>query len=201
MHVLSEDIDAGAIIAQRRVPVAFEDTWVDVQARIATATDALLAESLAAALAGSASVIEQDEARARTFPRRRPENGRFDWSWRVLDIHNLVRALVHPHPGAFCEEKGARQVFDQYLTVSEITALKFGRPSAHPQANGDLVLRPRADAKSNADVLFETPEGPAGVTRIDWGARAGELLIPAKLPHLDRVLREFATRELGVEVR
>jgi methionyl-tRNA formyltransferase len=36
------------------------------------------------------------------FGRRKPEDGRIDWRWPARRIFNLVRAVTHPYPGAFC---------------------------------------------------------------------------------------------------
>jgi methionyl-tRNA formyltransferase len=35
------------------------------------------------------------------FSGRKPEDGRIDWRLPVRDIHNLIRAVAPPYPGAF----------------------------------------------------------------------------------------------------
>ena len=47
--------------------------------------------------------LSQDETRAKHWPRRRREDGCFDWHWPAERIYNLIRALVKPWPGAFFE--------------------------------------------------------------------------------------------------
>jgi methionyl-tRNA formyltransferase len=47
---------------------------------------------------------EQDLARGSYFGARRPEDGRIDWSKSAREIHNLVRAVAPPYPGAFTDE-------------------------------------------------------------------------------------------------
>ena len=42
------------------------------------------------------------------FGRRRPEDGRIDWSRPAREVHDLVRAVQHPYPGAFTELFGPR---------------------------------------------------------------------------------------------
>ena len=39
----------------------------------------------------------------RYFGGRKPEDGRIDWSQSAQEIHNLVRAVAPPFPGAFTE--------------------------------------------------------------------------------------------------
>jgi methionyl-tRNA formyltransferase len=204
MHVLSVEIDGGPIVAQRSVPVLFEDTWRDVQDRIAAATEVLLAEALPRVLLGTAVAVAQDEQCARSFRRRRPEDGRFEWSWRVLDIYNMVRALVHPLPGAFFEHGNERIVLDRYLTISEVVALKYSEMGRGPLHVAKILMRPMALSPTNVEVLFMTEEPGresrvVGIQRIDWKARRADLVAPDAPASVQGALRSFSCDELGVE--
>jgi methionyl-tRNA formyltransferase len=42
----------------------------------------------------------QDLASGSYYGGRRPEDGRIDWNWDAWRIHNLVRAVAPPYPGA-----------------------------------------------------------------------------------------------------
>ena len=97
LHHVSRTMDAGDVIAQRSVPIAFDDTWQDVHVKLASAMDAMLAEQLPAIAAGTAASRAQDELRARSYPRRTRADDRIDWTQPVRNIYNLVRARVHPH--------------------------------------------------------------------------------------------------------
>ncbi|HYK41420.1 MAG TPA: formyltransferase, partial [Thermoanaerobaculia bacterium] len=55
---------------------------------------------------GTAGRLPQDESQATTFPRRRPEDGRIDWTKSSKQVHDLVRAVTHPYPGAFTDVFG-----------------------------------------------------------------------------------------------
>ncbi len=103
VHMMDAGIDTGPIVAQKPVPILFEDTWLDVRRRVQAATEALLAEAFPAILAGDASATAQDEGSGRHWPRRRPVDGDFSWAMPAIDIYNLVRALVAPHAGANAE--------------------------------------------------------------------------------------------------
>jgi methionyl-tRNA formyltransferase len=50
----------------------------------------------------------QDHAAATVMPRRRPEDGVIDWSRTTKQLHDWVRALTHPYPGAFTTVSGRR---------------------------------------------------------------------------------------------
>jgi methionyl-tRNA formyltransferase len=100
--------DAGEIVGQEALPIGPDDTAFEVQTRVTAAAVRLLDRHLDALKAGTAVLRPQEEAQASTFGRRRPENGRIDWSASAREVHNLVRALTHPYPGAFTDVFGSR---------------------------------------------------------------------------------------------
>ena len=51
---------------------------------------------------GKNSRIPQDLSRDTYFGGRKPEDGRVDWTKKNSELYNLVRAVTHPWPGAFC---------------------------------------------------------------------------------------------------
>jgi methionyl-tRNA formyltransferase len=128
MHYMTAEFDAGDIIAQRRVPIFLPDTWLDVRSRVAGATEQMLREELPRLLAQTNDRTTQNEAEASRYPRRRPEDGEIDWSRSELDIHNLIRALVAPLPGAFYYSGGKKIVLDRYLSLAEVAELKSSQP-------------------------------------------------------------------------
>jgi methionyl-tRNA formyltransferase len=100
--------DAGEIVDQEPVPIGPYDTAIEVQGRVTRAAVKLLERRLDELKAGSAPRRPQDEAAATTFPRRRPEDGRIQWTLTAAEVHNLVRAVTHPYPGAFTEILGGK---------------------------------------------------------------------------------------------
>lgn len=108
LHVMTRYADRGDIIAQKAVPILFEDTAHDVFLKVADAARDILMASLKDLEAGTAKRTPQDESKATKFGRRRPEDGRIDWNKTALEIYNLVRAVTHPFPGAFTEREGKK---------------------------------------------------------------------------------------------
>lgn len=108
LHAMTDEPDKGGIVAQEAVPVLFTDTALDVSLKVAEAARRVLARSLPALEAGTALLTPQDERLATYYGRRRPEDGRIDWSRSAVEIYNLVRAVTHPFPGAFTEMNGRR---------------------------------------------------------------------------------------------
>jgi methionyl-tRNA formyltransferase len=93
--------DAGDIVAQRRVSVAFDDTAPVLFGKIVAAGRDLLRETLPLLREGQAPRIPQDLSRGSYCRGRKPEDGRIDWGRSAVEIHNLVRAVTRPYPGAF----------------------------------------------------------------------------------------------------
>ena len=46
-------------------------------------------------------MCSSDLSKGSYFGARRPEDGRIDWSKSAWEIHNLIRAVAPPYPGAF----------------------------------------------------------------------------------------------------
>jgi methionyl-tRNA formyltransferase len=108
LHAMTAKPDAGEIVDQERVPIGPDDTAIEVQGRVTAAAVTLLERRLDGLKAGSAPRRAQDEAAATTFPRRRPEDGHIEWTHTAEQVHNLVRAVTHPYPGAFTEILGGK---------------------------------------------------------------------------------------------
>jgi methionyl-tRNA formyltransferase len=129
LHWMDDDFDTGDIIARREVSIGFADTWLDVRRKVGAAAERLLAESLPRVLAGTAPRVRQGDAHANRFRRRSAADGRFAWTAPAIDIYNLVRALVAPHPGAWAEHPGRNgcDVFQAWRSLPEIVWLKSER--------------------------------------------------------------------------
>ena len=103
LHAMTGKPDKGAIVAQQAVPIGPDDTAQDVFTAVTGAAERALDGALPALIAGSAAHTPQDLTQGAYFKGRKPEDGRIDFSWGAQRIHNFVRALTHPYPGAFAE--------------------------------------------------------------------------------------------------
>ncbi|HKU14391.1 MAG TPA: formyltransferase [Steroidobacteraceae bacterium] len=108
LHYMVANPDAGDIVDQAAVPIGENDTAYDVFVRVADAAETILARSLPLLVTGTASRTPQDLSQGEYCGRRRPEDGRIDWSHGAREIHNLVRAVAPPFPGAFADFDGER---------------------------------------------------------------------------------------------
>ncbi len=108
LHHMLDRADAGDIVDQLAVPILADDDAREVFNKVTTAAEIILARSLPLLIAGNEPRIKQPLEAGRYFGRRRPEDGRIDWRLPARDIHNLVRAVAPPFPGAFTNVDGKR---------------------------------------------------------------------------------------------
>ncbi|GJQ59518.1 MAG: formyltransferase [Candidatus Scalindua sp. AMX11] len=102
LHYMVEKPDSGDIIAQRKVPIFFEDTAYSLYKKIEKEAVAILDETFPLIKAGKNNRVSQASFSGSYFGGRRPDDGRIHWERKSVEIYNLVRAVTHPWPGAFC---------------------------------------------------------------------------------------------------
>jgi methionyl-tRNA formyltransferase len=108
LHYMVEKPDAGALVGQEAVPILENDTALDVSLKVADAAQTVLRRSLPRLIAGTAAPVPLDLKKGSYFGRRTPEDGRINWRSSARAIHDLVRAVAPPFPGAFTEVNGCR---------------------------------------------------------------------------------------------
>jgi methionyl-tRNA formyltransferase len=114
LHYMVARADAGDIVDQLAVPILEDDDAREVFAKVTVAAELILARSLPGLIAGTAPRRPQPLLPDSYFGRRRPEDGRIDWRHGARQIHDLVRAVAPPFPGAFAEV--AQERWDIYRT-------------------------------------------------------------------------------------
>lgn len=159
MHYMSEHFDEGDIIAQKRVPIYFNDTWRDIQRRIVLATQQMLMEEMPGILNGTNKRYSQDENHAAYYHRRHPEDGKIKWESRLKDIYNMIRALVKPHPGAYYMAGSDKIILDKYLTLFQIADLKYGVAGGQLLQSENLNLIPLKEDEVAQYLLLLTDLG------------------------------------------
>jgi methionyl-tRNA formyltransferase len=166
LHYMTDKPDSGDIVAQRPVPILPDDTAREVLDKITVAAEMALYDALPSLLAGTASRTPQDLSRGSYFGGRKPEDGTIDWSRRAADIHNLVRAVAPPYPGARTRLDGrparilrTRVVEAESPPRSPSLSVEGGRILAHCGGGGTLaVLALEVDGREfAADALCGKP--------------------------------------------
>lgn len=108
LHYMTARADAGDIVDQLAVPILENDEAREVFEKVTVAAEIILARSLPGLIAGTAPRLPQRLEEGKYYGRRRPEDGKIDWAAGARDIHNLVRAVAPPFPGAFGQVDGQR---------------------------------------------------------------------------------------------
>ncbi|MEW6518008.1 MAG: bifunctional UDP-4-amino-4-deoxy-L-arabinose formyltransferase/UDP-glucuronic acid oxidase ArnA [Thermodesulfobacteriota bacterium] len=101
LHYMTRKPDEGDIVAQKKVEITLEDTALTLHSKMTVAASALLTEVLPALRQGTAPRIPQEHRLASYFGGRKPADGEIDWHKYAAEVHNLVRAVTRPYPGAF----------------------------------------------------------------------------------------------------
>jgi methionyl-tRNA formyltransferase len=101
LHEMVTKPDAGRVVDQLAVPILPNDIAVDVFRKVTVAAETVLYRSLPQLMDGTAVLTPQNLAAGRYYGGRKPEDGRIDWTWDTVQVHNLVRAVAPPYPGAY----------------------------------------------------------------------------------------------------
>lgn len=106
LHYMEAKPDAGDLVDQQAVPILPDDTAIEVFNKVTLAAEMVLDRNLPALVAGKAPRRPLDLKASSYFSRRGPEDGRIDWRQPAKAVHNLVRAVAPPYPGAFSTADG-----------------------------------------------------------------------------------------------
>lgn len=139
LHEMTAKPDAGRLVDQQSVPILPNDLAIDVFRKVVAAAEMVLYRSLRKLLDGTATLVPQDLTSGSYYGGRKPEDGRIDWACGAWQVHNLVRAVAPPYPGAFCDFGGKRLKLLKTFFNGQIN-FEPG-PSALFVADGNLVIR------------------------------------------------------------
>jgi len=117
LHYMVEKPDAGDIVDQERVGIAFSDTARDVFGKVTAAAVAVIARAWPLLRDGRAARVPMDLAEGNYCRGRKPADGLIDWSRGAVQIYNLVRGVTHPYPGAFTWLAGTKVIIWQAWPV------------------------------------------------------------------------------------
>ncbi|MDE2219702.1 MAG: formyltransferase [Gammaproteobacteria bacterium] len=106
LHAMTVRPDAGGIVDAQAVPILPDDTAVEVFRKVCVAAELTLQRALPGLVAGTAVLRPQRQAEASYYGRRTAADGAIDWRLGVMAVHNLVRAVAPPYPGAFATAAG-----------------------------------------------------------------------------------------------
>ena len=103
LHVMNVKPDNGALVDQESVPILPDDTAHEVFDKVLVAAEICLLRALPKLIAGTAQLTAQDLSQGAYFGGRKAEDGEIKLDASAREIHNLVRAVTRPYPGAFID--------------------------------------------------------------------------------------------------
>ena len=100
LHYMTVKPDAGDIVDRETVPILPDDTALDVFRKVTVAAELCLYRSVPRLLDGTAGAEVQDLSQGSYYGGRTAADGVIRWTQGAEQIHNLVRAVAPPYPGA-----------------------------------------------------------------------------------------------------
>ncbi|OHV22418.1 methionyl-tRNA formyltransferase [Parafrankia soli] len=107
-HMMTDVLDAGDVVLQRRVPVGPRDTTADLFHRTLALFGPMAVEGLELMASGRTEWAKQDRSKASFFHKRSPLDSLIDWTWTAEELDRLVRAQCDPYPNAYTYRNGER---------------------------------------------------------------------------------------------
>lgn len=139
LHLMEAKPDAGDIVDQQAVAILPDDTAFDVFQKITCAAEAVLHRALPTIMDGSFARRPQMLAQGSYFGGRKPQDGRIDWRQSAETVHNLIRGVAPPYPGAFGQVGGMELGFARSVRVAS-TGPTFDAPTLFWQ-DGDSYVQ------------------------------------------------------------
>jgi methionyl-tRNA formyltransferase len=110
LHIMEAKPDAGDIVGQVAVPIHPDEDATAVFAKVSNAAVEVMQAALPELLQGRVPRTPNVLANGSYFGGRKPEDGRIHWNQSAKQVHDLIRAVAPPYPGAFTDWQGARMV-------------------------------------------------------------------------------------------
>jgi UDP-4-amino-4-deoxy-L-arabinose formyltransferase/UDP-glucuronic acid dehydrogenase (UDP-4-keto-hexauronic acid decarboxylating) len=126
LHRMTAHADAGGIVAQQSVAITPDDVALTLHHKLCATARELLQQSLPLIKSGDFIERAQEESQASTFGRRTPEDGRLMWEKTASELHNLVRAVSDPWPGAFSYVGTSKFIVWKTRVISDLPAARPG---------------------------------------------------------------------------
>ena len=134
LHVMEAKPDAGDIVGQAAVTIGPDETATDVFGKVSQAAVRVIDRALPSLLKGTVPRQPNDLKKGSYFGGRKPADGQIHWNQTAKQVHDLVRAVAPPYPGALTD-------FDGKTMIVGRTSLKGPFPAnLDPRLSGIQVV-------------------------------------------------------------
>lgn len=140
IYEVNDGVDTGPIIAQEKFSVGLEDTIKDVLKKTLEIYPKMLLRVCDDFERGIIEKKLQNLNEGSYFTKRFPKDGEINWETMTdLQIHNLVRALTKPYPGAFFYQNN--KIMKTYVWETELEKRDFfGIPGRVAKKEGNDII-------------------------------------------------------------
>jgi len=106
LHIMEAKPDAGDIVGQASVDIGPNDTATDVFGKVSKAAVNVIQQVLPSLIQGNVPRTPNELQKGSYFGGRKPSDGQIHWNQTAKQVHDLVRAVAPPYPGAFTDHQG-----------------------------------------------------------------------------------------------
>ena len=110
LHVMEMKPDAGDIVGQTEVNIGPDETATEVFAKVSHAAVKVMNTVLPQLIQGNVPRKANPLSQGSYFGGRKPSDGQICWDQTAFQVHNLVRAVAPPYPGAFSDWQGQTMI-------------------------------------------------------------------------------------------
>jgi methionyl-tRNA formyltransferase len=110
LHIMETKPDAGDIVGQSAVSIGPDETATDVFTKVSQAAVAVINQVLPNLIQGQVPRQANELQKGSYFGGRKPADGQIHWNQKAVQVHNLVRAVAPPYPGAFTDHQGKTMI-------------------------------------------------------------------------------------------
>ncbi|MFL5578696.1 MAG: methionyl-tRNA formyltransferase [Gemmatimonadaceae bacterium] len=164
-------LDAGPVVLAASTPIVEDETYGELQNRLAELGAQALVEALALIAVGRATETPQDDSLATYAPKvDRERDARVDWTRDAAVVGRTVRAF-DPRPGAFTTLRGAEVKLFGARSAPAAGAAVVGAPGEVLAVGDDGLLV--ACGTGAVRILVAQPAGKRRLTAAEWARGRG----------------------------
>ncbi|MBI1395007.1 MAG: formyltransferase [Betaproteobacteria bacterium] len=156
LHYMVEKPDAGALVDQMAVPILPDDTAGDVFRKVTVAAELVLDRALPTLVDDTVRPRPLDLAAGSYFGGRRAEDGRIDWTRPAREVHDLIRGVAPPYPGALTTLAGQPARVLRSTCLSRETA----QPPGTFYTQSDFLMAACGDGRALPVLSLEVDGAP-----------------------------------------
>jgi methionyl-tRNA formyltransferase len=110
LHIMEAKPDAGDIVGQAAVNIGPDETATDVFGKVSQAAVSVITQALPSLIQGIVPRVPNNLQKGSYFGGRKPADGQIHWNQKAKQVHDLVRAVAPPYPGAFTDHEGTTMI-------------------------------------------------------------------------------------------